>query len=55
MHSSQAHRNTPNRQIAVHKAQAVKRWMGVVMRETLALGLLLMVQVSLLMVVSAVL
>lgn len=55
MHNSQARRKTPVRQITVHKTQAIKRWVGLVMRETLALSLLLVVQVSLLMVVGAVL
>lgn len=55
MHNSQARRKTPVRHIIIHKAQAIKRWARLVMRETLALSLLLVVQVSLLMVVGAVL
>ncbi|HEY7907019.1 MAG TPA: hypothetical protein VIC53_08880 [Wenzhouxiangella sp.] len=55
MYNAQARRNTPTRPITIHKTQAIKRWVGAVMKETIALSLLLVVQVSLLMVVGAIL
>ncbi len=55
MYNAQARRNTPMRHTATHTTQAIKRWMGMVMKETLALSLLLVAQVGLLMAVGAVL
>lgn len=55
MYNAQARRNTPTRQITIHKTQAIKRWVGVAIKETLALSLLLVAQVSLLVVVGAIL
>lgn len=54
MSNKQAQRNSASRHSVNHATQAIKRWAGVVMKEALTLSLLLVAQVSLLMVVTAV-
>lgn len=54
MLNQQARRNRATRHSVHHATQAIKRWTGVVMKEMLTLSLLLVAQVSLLMVVTAV-
>lgn len=54
MSNRQARRNKAPRHSVNHAAQAIKRWAGVVMKEALTLSLLLVAQVSLLMMVTAV-
>ncbi len=54
MPNRQARRNRAPRHTVHHATQTIKRWTGVVMKEMLTLSLLLVAQVSLLMVVTAV-
>ena len=54
MPNRQARRNRAPGHMVHHATQTIKRWTGVLMKEMLTLSLLLVAQVSLLMVVTAV-